>query len=94
MRMRLAMWVVAAFLFMPTAAKADGFVYTFTAPGLLSWTADEPTLITTDTTITSFASTFVDPSGSFFFFGCTVSSGALLLIRLRYPTQQPVTLLS
>jgi hypothetical protein len=37
MRMRLAMWVVAACLVMPTVAKADEFVYTFTEPGNFSW---------------------------------------------------------
>jgi hypothetical protein len=76
--MRLAMWVVAACLVMPTVAKADEFVYTFTEPGNFSWSADEPTLITSTTTITSFVSTFIDPTGSFFGVGCTVIGSATI----------------
>jgi PEP-CTERM motif len=72
MRIRSAIWVVAALLFMPTVAKADGFVYTFIATGDYDWSFEVPSLIDSSTTITSFLSTNLVPTGPLFgTFGCT-----------------------
>lgn len=84
MRMRLVMWVVAAFLFVPTVAKADGFVegfvYTYTAPGVgLDWSFEVSSLITTEITITNFLSTNVNPTGFIGSFGCTHITSVLIV---------------
>lgn len=84
--MRLAMWVVAAFLLMPTVAKADGFTYTYDDPGEDSWSFEVPALITSDTTITSFLTTELDPTGVFATtYGCTAVSG----VQIQDPQSTP-----
>ncbi len=83
MRMRLAMCVVAAFLFMPTVAKADEFVYTYTdAVEGLDWSFEVPSLITSTTTITSFLSSEVVPGGDFATVGCTAITSVTIAAPL------------
>jgi PEP-CTERM motif len=72
MRMRLVMLIVAAFLFMPTVAKADEFLYTYTEPNIgVDWSFEVPSLITSTMTITSLLSSEVVPGGLFATTGCT-----------------------
>jgi hypothetical protein len=70
--MRLAMWVVAACLLMPTVAKADEFLYTYTQASVgVDWSFEVPSLITSTMTITSLLSSEVVPGGLFATAGCT-----------------------
>jgi hypothetical protein len=70
MRIRLLTLIVASYLIVPAVAKADA-VYTFNEPsGGISWSFDAPAIITTTTTITSFLSTNIVPSGFFGSLGC------------------------
>jgi PEP-CTERM motif len=78
MRIRLAMWVVAAFLFMPTVAKADGFAYAYNFPNLI-WVFEVPSLITSTTTISGTNTTLsaaITPLGGFA--GCTSISSIVI----------------
>jgi hypothetical protein len=83
MRMRLltlivASLIVASGLILPAVAKADA-VYTFNEPfGGISWSFDVPAIITTTTTISSFLSTNIVPTGFFGSLGCGPIQSAVI----------------
>jgi PEP-CTERM motif len=86
MRMRLLMWVVVAIPFLPTVAKADEFVYSFDDPGQDSWSFEVPSLITSDTTITSFLTSELDPTGILATtYGCT----EVMAVQIQDPQSTP-----
>jgi PEP-CTERM motif len=61
------------------SAKADA-IYTLTTNlGGFVWSFEVPAIITTDTTITSFLSTNIDPSGFYGVNGCTTIDSTTLL---------------
>jgi len=80
MRIRLGICLLAACLFLPTMARADEFLYSYTSSSDgFSWSFEVPSLITSSVTITSFLSSSVNPTGGFGSFGCdTITSVQLL----------------
>jgi hypothetical protein len=65
---------------MPTVAKADEFTYSFDDPGQDSWSFEVPSLITSDTTITSFLTSELDPTGILATtYGCTAVGAVQIL---------------
>lgn len=78
MRIRFLALIVASYLIVPAVAKADA-VYTYNEPfGGISWSFDAPAIITTTTTITSFLSTNIVPSGFFGSLGCGPINSAVI----------------
>lgn len=61
------------------SAKADAIYTLSTNLGGFVWSFEVPAIITTDTTITSFMSTNIDPSGFYGINGCTTIDSTTLL---------------
>ena len=72
MRIRLIVLIVLGSLASAALAKADA-IYTFNNPGNDSWSFDVPGIITASgfTTVTSFLTTNIVPTGEFGSIGCT-----------------------
>ena len=77
MRMRLLALILLGYLASAALAKADA-IYTRSSGFGFSWSFDVPAIITTTTTITSFVSTNIVPTGFFGSNGCT-SIGSVLI---------------